>query len=71
MIKIFAELKSVVDKWVGNLHLDPNIPHDIAVLMCEEFIAFLKKDKQEKIDAQAANQQVKVDVPVIDEVKNG
>lgn len=57
MFRTIAELKSVIDKWVGNLHLDPQIPHDIAILMCEQFIAFLKTDKEAKLKAQQEKSQ--------------
>ena len=70
MIKVIAELKSVVDKWVGNLHLDTNIPHKIAIQMCEQFIEFLKKDEEEKIKAQQFQDEIKTEIPNTDEAKN-
>lgn len=68
MLKMVAELKTVVDKWVGNLHLDPNIPHEIAMQMCDQFKEWLKSDKEAKVKAQ---QEELVKNPPVEEVKNG
>lgn len=68
MLRTIAELKTVVDKWVGNLHLDPSIPHEIAIQMCDQFKEWLTNDKAAKLKAQEEQASQN---PVSEEVKNG
>jgi hypothetical protein len=64
MVRHIAELKSVIDKWTGNFHIEHGTPHTVAIQMCKEFMGWLEGDlkiQEEQLKAQKEQEEPKAE----------
>ena len=71
MLRTIAELKAVVDKWVGNLHVDPNTPVPVVKDMCAQFVKYLEGIEEKAKADQSAQKSSETAPEPSKEASNG